>query len=99
MRLVLRLLAGGGKKDPSVINRCLPRALFFLLTVFQASVSSSTLPNGAEFPSWEKPLHFTHTYYVIGQAANADDNGPSTKPRPFRTIAARLRFSSRASVW
>lgn len=68
------------------MNRCLSCALFVLLAASQASASSSTLPNGAEFPSWEKPLHFTHTYYVNGQAANADDNGPGTEQRPFRTI-------------
>jgi hypothetical protein len=44
------------------------------------------MPNGTEFPSWEKPLQFTHTYYVSGNAANADDNGPGTEQRPFRTI-------------
>ena len=69
------------------MNRCLSCALFVLFAVLQASASSSTLPNGAEFPSWEKPLHFTHTYYVNGQASNADDNGPGTEQRPFRTIS------------
>ena len=44
------------------------------------------MPDGTEFPAWEKPLHFTHTYYVNGQAANADDNGPGTEQQPFRTI-------------
>ena len=60
--------------------------LFVLAAVSIAFTSNSTLPNGTEFPSWEKPLHFTHTYYVDGQAANADDNGPGTEQRPFRTI-------------
>jgi len=44
------------------------------------------LPDGSEFPIWEKPLHFSKTYYVDGQARNADDNGPGTQERPFRTI-------------
>jgi hypothetical protein len=48
--------------------------------------SSTTLPDGSEFPDWEKPLHFSKTYYVDGQAQNADDNGPGTQERPFRTI-------------
>jgi hypothetical protein len=51
-----------------------------------AFASSSTLPDGTEFPVWEKPLHFTKTYYVDVQAKNADDNGPGTKERPFKTI-------------
>jgi hypothetical protein len=32
---------------------------------------------------WEKTLHFSKTYYVDGQAKNADDKGPGTKERPF----------------
>lgn len=48
--------------------------------------SSSKLPDGTEFPTWEKEPHFTKTYYVDGQAKNADDSGPGTKDRPFKTI-------------
>ena len=48
--------------------------------------SSSKLPDGSEFPAWEKALHFTKTYYVDGQAKNADDTGPGSKERPFKTI-------------
>ena len=44
------------------------------------------MPDGTEFPMWEKPLHFTKTYFVDKQVKNADDNGPGTKERPFRTI-------------
>lgn len=44
------------------------------------------MPDGKQFPFWEKPMHFSHTYYVDGQARNADDNGPGTKERPYRTI-------------
>ena len=58
-------------------------AAFYAATAF---ASSSTLPDGTEFPAWEKPLHFAKTYYVDGQAKNADDNGPGTKERPFRSI-------------
>jgi parallel beta-helix repeat protein len=48
--------------------------------------SSSKLPDGTEFPTWEKDLHFTKTFYVDGQAKNSDDSGPGTKDRPFKTI-------------
>ncbi|MFB3777183.1 MAG: right-handed parallel beta-helix repeat-containing protein [Bryobacteraceae bacterium] len=48
--------------------------------------SSTRMPDGREFPNWEKPLQFSKTYYVDGNAANADDNGPGTRERPFRTI-------------
>jgi hypothetical protein len=61
-------------------------AAFLLLAVTSAMASGTTLPDGSEFPMWEKPLHFTKTYYVDGQARNADDSGPGTQERPFRTI-------------
>jgi len=61
-------------------------ALLTFLAAALAFASSSKLPDGTEFPVWEKPLHFTKTYYVDGQAKTADDNGPGTKERPFRTI-------------
>ena len=35
---------------------------------------------------WERPLKFTKTYYVDNQHAKANDNGPGTQARPFRTI-------------
>jgi hypothetical protein len=47
---------------------------------------NSTMPDGTQFPMWEKPLHFTKTYYVEAQSRNADDSGPGTKERPFKTI-------------
>jgi Right handed beta helix region len=47
---------------------------------------NSTMPDGTQFPMWEKPLHVTKTYYVDGPAKNADDRGPGTKERPFKTI-------------
>src|SRR5271165_1187547 len=64
---------------------------FFVIFLFAgaaAVASNSTLPDGTEFPSWEKALHFSKTYYVDGQAKNADDKGPGSKERPFRTISA-----------
>jgi hypothetical protein len=60
--------------------------LFSLLTAGTAFASSSTLPDGSEFPAWEKPLRFSKTYYVDEQAKNADDDGPGSNERPFRTI-------------
>jgi parallel beta-helix repeat protein len=60
--------------------------LALLATAGVALASDSKMPDGTEFPMWEQPLHFTKTYYVDGQAKNADDNGPGTKERPFRTV-------------
>ena len=62
--------------------------LLFCLSLFAATAfaGNATLPDGTEFPMWEKPLHFSKTYYVDCQAKNADDNGPGTKEHPFRTI-------------
>lgn len=50
------------------------------------SRTASRMPDGSEFPSWERPLQFSKTYYVDGNSANADDAGPGTRERPFRTI-------------
>src|SRR5579862_3887014 len=61
-------------------------ALVIFLAAAAALASNSTLPDGTEFPMWEKPMHFSKTYYVDAQAKNADDNGPGTKDRPFKTI-------------
>jgi len=44
------------------------------------------MPDGSQFRFWEAPLQFSRTYYVDGAAARADDNGPGSKERPFRTI-------------
>lgn len=66
------------------------RAFFCVLVFFLASsaafADSSRLPDGTEFPMWERPLHFTKTFYVDCNAKNADDDGPGTHDRPFRTI-------------
>ncbi len=58
------------------------------LAIASAAVfaDSSRMPDGSEFPAWEKPLNFTKTYYVDCNAKNADDNGPGTKDHPFKTI-------------
>jgi len=60
--------------------------LTFFLTATAAYADNSTMPDGTQFPMWEKPLHFTKTYYVDIQARNADDKGPGTREYPFRTI-------------
>ena len=52
----------------------------------KAASTDSRLPDGTEFVSWEQPLKFSKTYYVDNQSAKADDNGPGTGKRPFRTI-------------
>ncbi len=44
------------------------------------------MPDGTEFPLWERPLEFSKTYYVDGNSPSADDSGPGTRERPFRTI-------------
>lgn len=58
-------------------------ALVFVSAVF---ADSSHMPDGTEFPMWEKPLNFAKTYYVDCNAKNADDNGPGAKDHPFKTI-------------
>jgi len=57
-----------------------------LATAPVATASDSTLPDGTEFSMWEQPQNFTKTYYVNNRAANADDTGPGTSDRPFKTI-------------
>ncbi|WP_263418166.1 right-handed parallel beta-helix repeat-containing protein [Terriglobus albidus] len=61
-------------------------ALLLLTGTSAAFADNSRLPDGTEFPVWEKPLHFTKTYYVDANARNATDSGPGTKEHPFRTI-------------
>ena len=51
-----------------------------------AASADSRLPDGTEYASWERPLTFSKTYYVDNSSASADDNGPGTRERPFRTI-------------
>ncbi len=52
----------------------------------EAASADARLPDGTEFVSWEQPLKFSKTYYVDNHSAKADDNGPGTNARPFRTI-------------
>ena len=52
----------------------------------KAASTDSRLPDGTEYVSWEQPLTFSKTYYVDNNSAKADDNGPGTRERPFRTI-------------
>ncbi|HKR28095.1 MAG TPA: right-handed parallel beta-helix repeat-containing protein, partial [Acidobacteriaceae bacterium] len=52
-----------------------------------ASVAESRLPDGTEHAFWEQPLTFSKTYYVDNTSASADDHGPGSKTRPFRTIS------------
>ena len=56
------------------------------------ATGDSRLPDGTAYAAWEQPLTFSKTYYVDNGDAQADDNGPGTKARPFRTInkAAQL---------
>jgi hypothetical protein len=51
-----------------------------------AARETARMPDGTEFPSWERPLQFSKTYYVDGDSPRADDAGPGTRERPFRTI-------------
>src|SRR5690348_15711107 len=44
------------------------------------------LPDGTAYAAWEQPLTFSKTYYVDNNDASADDSGPGTRTRPFRTI-------------
>lgn len=62
-------------------------------SAFAATPTSDLhLPDGTMFGRWEQPLTFSKTYYVDNTAHHADDNGPGSKARPFRSInkAARV---------
>ena len=52
----------------------------------QETSSGQRLPDGTEHVSWEQPLTFSKTYYVNNKSPTADDNGPGSSARPFRTI-------------
>ena len=52
----------------------------------QATTADNRLPDGTEQVSWELPLTFSRSYYVDNGSARADDNGPGSNDRPFRTI-------------
>src|SRR5690348_889630 len=51
------------------------------------TTGGATLPDGSQYASWEQPLTFSKTYYVDNTSAHADDSGPGSKTRPFRTIS------------
>jgi len=51
-----------------------------------SATRDARLPDGTEYVSWERPLTFSKTYYVDNSSAKADDSGPGTEARPFRTI-------------
>ena len=51
-----------------------------------AATADVRMPDGTNFVFWEQPLQFSKTYHVDNLATNADDNGPGTSERPFRTI-------------
>ena len=74
--------AVGGLSERAFGQRQNPAAL----GAAQPGSSESRLPDGTEFPQWEQPLTFIKTYYVDNQSSGADDIGPGTKVRPFRTI-------------
>ena len=61
--------------------------------------ADSRLPDGTVYVSWEQPLTFSKTYYVDNQSARADDNGPGTAKRPFRTINKAAQVLSLANAW
>src|SRR4051794_21298454 len=52
----------------------------------RADAANLQLPDNSQLATWEQPLTFSKTYYVDNQSAGADDNGPGTQQRPFRTI-------------
>jgi hypothetical protein len=53
----------------------------------KTAATDSRLPDGTEYVAWEQPLRFSKTYYVDNNTARADDGGPGTSARPFRTIS------------
>ncbi|MGH9771833.1 MAG: right-handed parallel beta-helix repeat-containing protein [Candidatus Acidiferrales bacterium] len=46
--------------------------------------ADSRLPDGTQFPFWERPFTPSKTYYVNGTTGK--DKNPGTKDRPFKTI-------------
>ncbi len=51
-----------------------------------AGAGDGLLPDGTAYAAWEQPLTFSRTYFVDNQNSQADDDGPGTEARPFRTI-------------
>ena len=54
-------LSGSGRLRGPRMKRTTICALFFLISAAAGFASSATLPDGAEFPMWEKTLHFSKT--------------------------------------
>jgi len=78
---------GGG-----VLGRGVNEVVFGAEASTVLASADSRLPDGTLYAEWEQPVVFSKTYYVDNASARADDNGPGTKARPFRTInkAAQL---------
>ena len=53
----------------------------------QAINADNRMPDGTEHVSWEQPVTFSRTYYVDNGSSRADDSGPGSSERPFRTIS------------
>ncbi len=69
------------------LRMALAASVFCLLSAGRmAAAADARMPDGTQFKFWEQALQFSKTYYVDGKAAGADDNGPGSKERPFRTI-------------
>jgi hypothetical protein len=60
--------------------------LIFLLSFNLICAQDYRMANGEQFPLWEKSPKFSKTYYVDANSDKADDHGPGTKERPFKTI-------------
>jgi hypothetical protein len=75
-----------GRKLASALRPALCCICFLLSPALVQAASNSRLPDGTEFPFWEQSTTFSKTYYVDQRAAAADDSGPGTKERPFRTV-------------
>jgi hypothetical protein len=56
------------------------------MTLLGRDGSSTLLPDGREFASWEQPVQFTKTYYVDAGNPRAKDSNPGTIELPFLTI-------------
>lgn len=89
-RRFLQLAAGAGAMV-QLVGSSFARALDVAVGAAQpdhnATATDSRLPDGSEYTSWEQPLTFSKTYYVDNTSSRADDNGPGSKTRPFRTIS------------
>jgi hypothetical protein len=77
------------RRDPFRLARTAATGLAcvaWFVICLSASATNSVLPNGTNFVFWEQPLTFSKTYYVDNTSTNADDNGPGSSEKPFRTI-------------